>query len=180
MRERILLVDDEPNILASLKRALRKEGYHIFVANSALEALAVLEKENIDVVVSDEQMPGMLGSEFLAIVRKKYPETVRIILTGQASLEAAIRAINQGEIYRFLTKPCNEMDLIITIRQALQLKKMLLKMKQLYLAYKQKCSHLDKLERTHPGITEICRDTDGAVIIQDIPENYEELIKDLT
>ena len=180
MSEKILLVDDEPNIIASLKRSLRKEKFDIFSANSALEALSLLEKTNIDVVISDEQMPGMLGSEFLALVRKKYPETVRIILTGQASLQAAIRAINQGEIYRFLMKPCNDVDLIVTIRQALQQKEMLLKMNQLYKAYKSKSKLLDKLEQEHPGISDVYKDNDGSVIIKDIPENYGDLIKELT
>jgi two-component system, probable response regulator PhcQ len=179
MSEKILLVDDEPNIIASLKRSLRKEKFDIFSANSALEALSLLEKTNIDVVISDEQMPGMLGSEFLALVRKKYPETVRIILTGQASLQAAIRAINQGEIYRFLMKPCNDVDLVVTIRQALQQKRMLLKMNQLYNAYKQKSHQLDKLEQEHPGITNICKASNGAIVIEDIAESYEDLLNEM-
>jgi two-component system probable response regulator PhcQ len=73
----------------------------------------------VDVVISDEKMPGMSGSEFLSLVRQEYPDTIRIILTGYGSLESAIRAINEGEIYRLFTKPCNVIDLAITIRLAL-------------------------------------------------------------
>jgi two-component system probable response regulator PhcQ len=107
MPRRVLFVDDEPHVTESLKRALRKEPYEVLSANSADEALEVLARQPVDVVISDEKMPGMQGSEFLAVVCKQYPETIRIIMTGHGSIEAAIRAINEGEIYRFLTKPCN-------------------------------------------------------------------------
>jgi response regulator RpfG family c-di-GMP phosphodiesterase len=105
------LVDDEPLITTTLKRVLRKEPYDICTANSGAEALQILARKPVDVIVSDERMPGMSGSEFLAVARQQYPDTARIILTGQANLEAAIRAINEGAICRFLTKPCKEDDL---------------------------------------------------------------------
>jgi len=120
MRPQVLLVDDNPQLTEALQRLLRKEPYDILTANSADEALGIFAQQSIDVVVSDEQMPGMTGSEFLALVRCNYPDTMRILLTGQASLEATIRAINDGEIYRFLTKPCCKVDLSSAIQQALQ------------------------------------------------------------
>ena len=120
MSHKVLFVDDEPKVTRAIKHTLRKENYEILSAVSAQEALGILERESVDVVVSDEQMPGMSGSELLARVCREYPDTVRIILTGQASLEAAVRAINEGEIYRFLEKPCDAEELATAIRQALQ------------------------------------------------------------
>jgi len=118
----VLLVDDEPLITTTLKRVLRKEPYDICTANSGAEALQILARKPVDVIVSDERMPGMSGSEFLAVARQQYPDTARIILTGQANLEAAIRAINEGAICRFLTKPCKEDDLTLAIGEALRQK----------------------------------------------------------
>ena len=120
MMPKILLVDDEPKVTDALTKTLRNDEYEILSAHSAEEALQVLAREPIDVVVTDEQMPGMSGSELLARVCREYPDTVRIILTGHGSLEAAVRAINEGEIYRFLEKPCDAEQVDRVIRQALQ------------------------------------------------------------
>lgn len=120
----VLLVDDEPNVLEGFQRGLRKEPYTVLTATSAEEGLRILAHTPVDVVISDEQMPKIKGSEFLAKVHREYPKTIRIILTGQASLESAIRAINDGEIYRFLTKPCSVVELAKIIRKALLIKKL--------------------------------------------------------
>ena len=116
----ILLVDDEPQVTESLSLGLRRETYDVLTANSAQEALEILEKQPIEVVVSDEQMPSMSGSEFLSIVHDRWPATIRLILTGQASMDAAIRAINEAQIFRFLTKPCRAKDLRNTLAAALE------------------------------------------------------------
>lgn len=118
----ILLVDDEPLITTTLKRVLRKKPYDICTAHSGAEALQLLTRKPADVIVSDERMPGMSGSEFLAVARRQHPDAARIILTGYADIEAAIRAINEGAICRFLTKPCQEDDLVLAISEALQQK----------------------------------------------------------
>ena len=120
MKPKILLVDDEPNITQALTKRLRHEEYEIFSAPTTEEALQILAREPIDVVVADEQMPGMTGSELQAVVCREYPDTVRIILTGQANMEAAIRAINEGKIYHFLEKPCDAEQIAAIICQALQ------------------------------------------------------------
>lgn len=118
---RVLLVDDEPSVTDALRRALRgRIPGTVLTATSAREALAILAREPVDVIVSDEQMPEMSGSELLSRVRTAHPRTVRIILTGQASFESAIRAINDAEIYRFLTKPCRTDDLIACIDSAIR------------------------------------------------------------
>lgn len=105
---RVLFVDDEPNILDSIRRQLRKS-FDVVTANSGIEALALLKDTGpVAVVVSDMRMPGMNGAELLARIRDQYPDTVRMILSGQADLESTIAAINDGHIFRFLTKPCQE------------------------------------------------------------------------
>lgn len=175
MSHKILFVDDEPNVTNALKHTLRKEKYDILTANSADEALEILGRELVDVVVSDEKMPGMPGSQLLAKVRKEYPDTVRIILTGQASLEVAVRAINKGEIYRFLTKPCNGMELTVTIRQALQQKKLMAESRKLLKMTRQQSDLINDMEAIHPGITEVKRDAKGAIIIDDPVEDVEDV-----
>ena len=107
MAQNVLLVDDDQNIIDALKRILRKEPYQIYSVNSAHEALGVVQGISVDVVVTDEQMPGMSGTDLLRMLREQHPEIVAIMLTGKPSLEVALEAINQGEIYRFFTKPCN-------------------------------------------------------------------------
>ncbi|MEW5976220.1 MAG: HD domain-containing phosphohydrolase [Acidobacteriota bacterium] len=105
-QENILCVDDEPNILEAYQRALRKQ-FGIETATGGLEGLSLLaEKGPFAVVVSDMRMPGMDGVQFLARVREQAPDTVRIMLTGNADLQTAIEAVNEGHIFRFLTKPC--------------------------------------------------------------------------
>ncbi len=118
MRFRVLLVDDDEAALA-LAAALDDAPYQVLTARSAAEALKVLDAEDIQVVVSDEWMPGMRGVELLAQVAREYPYIVRILLTGDPQLDAAVRAINEGEIFRFLTKPCSPATLDAVIREAL-------------------------------------------------------------
>ncbi len=116
----ILLVDDETNILKALHRLLRPEGYRILTAESGADALALLARESVDLVVSDMRMPEMDGAVFLAKVRQTWPDTVRLLLTGHADMAQTVSAINQGEIYRFIAKPWNDQELIIIVRQALE------------------------------------------------------------
>ena len=120
MKHTVLFVDDDPGILQALQRRLRKEPYQIRTASSGEEALVIMAQARIDLVVSDLNMPGMGGVEFLARVAKEYPQCVRIILTGQPSLNVAMNAINNGEVYRFLTKPYDAVVLGGIIREALE------------------------------------------------------------
>ena len=115
----ILVVDDEPEIVDALVRTLRHGGYRIVSATSGEAALEVLASEKIDVVVSDIDMRGMSGLDLLARVRVTYPETVRIVLTGVTSLEGALRAINEGEVHRFLTKPWEKEAVRSAVREGL-------------------------------------------------------------
>lgn len=116
----ILCVDDEPNILSALKRLFRPSGYRVLLAEGGALGLAVMEQEAVDLVVSDMRMPGMDGAQFLGAVRARWPATARILLTGYADMASTIDAINQGEIYRYVTKPWVDTDLLMTVRQALE------------------------------------------------------------
>jgi DNA-binding NtrC family response regulator len=116
----LLLVDDEPNVREGLAVALRAQAYRILQAGSGDEALAVLHANRVDLIVSDHLMPRMTGLELLKLVRDRFPDTVRIMLTGHADLQTAIAAINEGEIYRFLSKPCDRVELMVTIHLALE------------------------------------------------------------
>lgn len=120
MKHRILIVDDEPHVLKALERTLMDEDYEVMTTTSGEEALALVRRYKFNVVISDERMPGMLGSDLLATISLRQPEVVKMLLTGYASVEAAIRAVNQGEICRFLVKPWNDFELRMAIRAGIE------------------------------------------------------------
>ncbi|MEM7206284.1 MAG: HD domain-containing phosphohydrolase [Pseudomonadota bacterium] len=120
----VLCVDDETSILTSLKRALRKEAFQVLLANSGEEALEILREQPVDLVVSDMRMPNMDGAALLREVLLKWPDTMRILLTGYSDMESTISAINDAEIFRYVSKPWDNNDLIATIRQVLDHKKL--------------------------------------------------------
>ena len=115
----VLCVDDEENILRSLKRLLRNEGYRLLTASSGKEGLRILEENRVHLVISDQRMPGMNGAEFLAQVKERYPDTIRICLTGYTDVDSITESINKGHIYKFMLKPWNDQGLKLEIRQAL-------------------------------------------------------------
>ena len=114
----LLLLDDEENILRSLVRLFRRDGYRILAASSVNDAFELLATNDVQVILSDQRMSDMSGTEFLGRVRVLYPDTVRLVLSGYTDLATVTEAINRGEIYRFLTKPWNDDDLREHIRQA--------------------------------------------------------------
>jgi len=118
----ILFVDDEKNILSSLTRLFRPVIEKILTAESGAEGLKILEEESVDIIVSDMRMPQMDGAEFLEKVTEKWPETIRILLTGYADITSTINAINKGNIYRYISKPWEDNDIILSVRQALEQK----------------------------------------------------------
>ncbi len=115
----ILYIDDEENNLTSFKSTFRRD-YHIHVASSGQEGLEIMEKHNIQLVITDQRMPDMTGIEFLEKIVPLYPDCMRMILTGFSDMEAIIQAINKGNIYRYVSKPWNREDLKITIDSALE------------------------------------------------------------
>ncbi|MEW6500766.1 MAG: response regulator [Thermodesulfobacteriota bacterium] len=118
---KVLFVDDEPNVLRALERLFMDEEYTILQAPSGEEGLRLLEEnEPISLVVSDYRMPGMNGVEFLRTVYERWPETVRIVLSGYADTAAVVEAINEGHIYKFIPKPWNDDELRVTIAKAVE------------------------------------------------------------
>jgi DNA-binding NtrC family response regulator len=113
----ILLVDDEPEILFSLRGLLRRE-FDLHTANSGAEALEALHRHPVHVIMTDQRMPEMTGVELLRRARGECPEAIRIVFTGYADIKAVIDAINQGQIYRYLTKPWDPDELLAVLRQA--------------------------------------------------------------
>ena len=116
----LLLVDDEAGILSSLRRLLRPAGYRIHTAESGKAGLEILEREPVDLVISDMRMPEMDGAKFLEQVRTRWPTVTRMLLTGYADVTSTIDAINRGEIYRYIAKPWDDTDLMLIIRDALE------------------------------------------------------------
>lgn len=121
----LLLVDDEENILSSLKRLLRRDGYRILTANSGQAGLDILAGETVDVIVSDQRMPHMTGVEFLRHAKERWPDTIRMVLSGYTDLQSITDAINEGSIYKFLTKPWDDEHLRANIEEAFRRKDMM-------------------------------------------------------
>ncbi len=120
---RVLFVDDEEGNLNAFKATFRRE-WQVFLASSGADALELLEKEEVDVIISDQRMPGMTGDAFLTIARERYPHTMRMLLTGYADMEAVVSAVNSGGIYAYATKPWDENDLRIRIMQAFEVQQL--------------------------------------------------------
>src|SRR5450830_36759 len=116
----LLVVDDEVNITTSIRRLMRGEGYNILVADSGKQGLELLATHPVGVIISDQRMPEMTGVEFLRRVKRLYPDTVRIVLSGYTDLKSITDAINEGSIYRFLTKPWEDEHLLSNVREAFQ------------------------------------------------------------
>lgn len=175
MENRILLLDDEPNILAALKRVLMDEPYEILDADSGEKGLEILHAKPCKVVISDERMPGMGGAEFLSRVKDHFPETVRILLTGYASIDAAMKAVNDGEIYRFFMKPWDDTDLRMAIRSAIEKYDLQKENERLLEVVRKQAGELSSIESRYPGITQLEKDSDGSIFVPEISE--EEMSK---
>ena len=140
--KRILLVDDEPRILQALRRTLQRDGHHVFTATNAQDALQLMGVDPVDLVISDNMMPNVTGIELFHEMHRLWPDTVRVMLTGVSDHDIALRALERGAIFRFLTKPWDEVDLRITVRQALEHRAEKLESRRL----------LDFMDRRHDGL----------------------------
>ena len=118
--KRILVVDDEEIVRIALRETLRRERYGVTACSSPEEGLEVLKTEAFSVIISDYQMPGMTGLDFLAHAKQLQPDATRILITAVLSLDTVIEAINKGEIYRFVVKPWIREELLATVRNAIQ------------------------------------------------------------
>jgi diguanylate cyclase (GGDEF)-like protein/PAS domain S-box-containing protein len=117
----LLIVDDEPNNLSALRRLLRRDGYRVLTALGGKEGLEMLAMHKVQVILCDQRMPGMSGTQFLGIAKELYPDTIRIILSGFTDLASVTDSVNQGELFKFMTKPWDDADLLRNIRDAFRL-----------------------------------------------------------
>ncbi|MDI1300911.1 MAG: response regulator [bacterium] len=172
---RLLLLDDEPSILKALKRTIKIPDCTVDIFERPEDAVAALDTHSYSLIVSDYRMPRMDGVSFLKIARERQPEAIRIILSGYTDVGGLLAAINEAEIYRFIPKPWDDIDLVMTLRKTLEYAE-LLKTNHRLLAQvneqqkiimRQKME-LQRLEEESPGITHVNRSDDGYIIIDDI------------
>jgi len=175
----VLLVDDDPNVLDALRRSLRHESYAIHGAANAAEALAFVGHRDVAAIVSDESMPGMRGAALLERVRRMSPDTVRIILTGHRDFDAAMRAINLGEVDRFFVKPCDTAELKRALRQLIAERALQHHSRRLLGTVRSQARILESLEQDTPWITAIERTRDGSIVIDDSPVDLESLLAEI-
>jgi len=176
LRYRLLLVDDEQNVLRALKRLLRDTNYEIFTATNGEEGLELFIKHEIQLVISDYRMPGMNGVDFLSRIRRKAPDTIRIILSGYADASVMMEAINDGQIYKFIPKPWNDHDLLTTIISAFEKYRLQNENTRLYYELSKKYEELTELNKTlEAKVTERTRDLETknrALVVAQTILNY--------
>ncbi|AGX86557.1 HD domain-containing phosphohydrolase [Candidatus Symbiobacter mobilis] len=141
----LLFVDDEPSILSALRRLFRAKGFQVRVAESGQAGLDLLESEPVDLVISDMRMPEMDGVAFLEQVRQRWPDSMRLLLTGYADVTSVMGAINRGEIYRYVAKPWDDNDIVLIVRGALQQRAMVLEQRRLQALVQQQNEELKEL-----------------------------------
>lgn len=163
-RSTILIVDDEPEILASLRRQLRNESFNLELTESPFHALERVESGAIDLIIADIDMPGMSGLELVARVRASRPDVIRILLTGDASLSSAVEAINEGEVYRYLQKPWDRKELVQVIHHALARQRELRVLARADTVTDRREQLLAELEKAHPGIRDVALE-DGVYVV---------------
>lgn len=174
---KILCVDDEPNILSALRRTLTSFGYKVISAKSGQEGLKLLQRESVQLVISDMRMPGMDGVSFLEYVSVRWPDTVRVLLTGYSSLDSTIDAVNRGHVYCYIAKPWDDDDLKVTVSQALHHYDVVMENKRLADQVRaqqdqmlEQQREIEELKRRHPSLMSVERDSDGAISIGDDDE----------
>lgn len=116
---KVLYIDDEVNNLSGFKANFRRD-FDVYTAPSTAEARKIMEKTNIHIIISDQRMPDETGVQFFNSIKEQYPDPIRILLTGYADIEAVIGAINKGQVYRYITKPWDENELKITLKNAFE------------------------------------------------------------
>ena len=167
---KILLVDDDPNILQALNRLLKH--YQVEMFTSGEEALVAAHETTFDIVISDYKMPEMDGVAFLTFFRALQPDAIRMILTGYADLNTAQHAINDVEVFRFISKPWNNFELLNGVKRGLEYRRVMLENRALAdevrkqrVILNQQEAILMALEKEEPGITKVNWGIDGSIII---------------
>lgn len=171
---RIQLVDDEPNILSSLRRLLKPQGWQVDTFNRVEDALGGLLEHEYAVIVSDYQMPTADGVTYLQFAKQKQPHAIRLVLSAYGDRESMIKAINQAEVYRYLSKPWDDYEVVAAIKSAIDLFQLQKENQRLReendaqrAMIKAREEELLRLESDNPGITRVRRDADGSVLLTD-------------
>jgi DNA-binding NtrC family response regulator len=169
---RIQLVDDEPNILSSLRRLLKPQGWQVDTFTRVDDALDALLENEYAVIVSDYQMPTADGVTYLQFAKQKQPDAIRLVLSAYGDRASMIKAINQAEVYRYLSKPWDDYEVVAAIKSALDLYQLHKDNQRLReennrqrAELKAREEELLRLEADTPGITRVHRDADGSVIL---------------
>ncbi|MCB0317494.1 MAG: response regulator [Bdellovibrionales bacterium] len=176
---KVLILDDDTYLTKSVFRTLRNEPYEVIVSNDPIDAFRIVRTENISIVVSDYSMPSMNGQNFLLKIKEIKPEIIRIMITGNADLNLALSMINEGEIFRFFQKPINAIELAVSLREACTRLKLFEKASELLQSYREQKHMIESLEKNHPGISRITRDSTGHVVLENSTDNFEDLIKEI-
>jgi DNA-binding NtrC family response regulator len=161
----ILLVDDEDSVRSSLSAVLEREGYTIHQASGGEEGLLLLKANPIQLVISDHNMPGMSGMEFLKLVRERNPNILRIMLTGDPDPQTIIRSINEGEVYRFIKKPWDNTMLRVTVYFAFETIQLEEENRRLIAALRRQMNFLHDMERDFPYLAALTRDEDATLLL---------------
>ncbi|MFA6217409.1 MAG: response regulator [Candidatus Omnitrophota bacterium] len=176
----ILIVDDEQNILSSLSRLLRAEDRDINIAGCVQEGLDKLKSlGGVDLVISDNRLPDGQGVDFLVKVKQLYPDSIRILFTGYPDLEAAIQAINKGQVYRFITKPWENEELKMIVKQSLDYFDVVRDNRVLLKIARQQAEWLEAMQKKYPQVSPEELTKGGMYIIEEqkISENLADFIK---
>jgi DNA-binding NtrC family response regulator len=163
----LLLVDDEEKILSSLKRVFTLAGpkYNCFYAASANEAYDIASRKKIDLLLTDYHMPEESGVELVQKIGALYPDVICMILSGKSDFKMAIEIINKAVVYKFIPKPWDDAELLQTIAGALRERDLTRENRRLQMQMKKMMHVVNEIEKSHPGITNLRHDEDGAIII---------------
>ena len=164
MKHTILVVDDDELLIEYIQSVLSGESYNVITASSGQEGLDILKKQHVSMVVSGYKIPIMSGLEFLEKVRIIYPDILTIMVTDQADIKLAIKAINEAGVYKFLLKPWDDMDFKNTIKKTLESLQVIKERDVLIRKVKTHEATLKDLEKRYPGITKVERDEDGYIL----------------
>lgn len=166
-RHRLLIVDDEPEILKILERAMRRD-YQVTVTADPVEAADLIEHQSWDVLISDVDMPRINGYELVNLARRLRPKAIRILITGAGTMDGAIRAINEGEVHRYVPKPFSMAYIRQLVGEAMARKEELDEVAEAMRRVEERRRVEGRLEAEHPGLGEFSRDDDGAYVVDPV------------
>jgi len=161
----ILVVDDEEHVRSALSTLLEREGYTVTSTDGPTEALEVLKQQPIKLVISDQNMPDMSGLEFFRLIRERHPNVCRIMLTGDPERDTIIRAINEGEVYRFIPKPWSNTMLRVTVYFAFEEIQLLEENRRLVQALRRQLQFVRALDKNFPYLSALARQEEAELML---------------